>query len=72
MMACSSVPGSEVAKALRESQRKWIAFRDTEEAALKALHSGGGQVGGQQEDKRRIDLVRERALGLVDYVVTIR
>lgn len=66
------LPGPEVAKALRESQRNWIAFRDTEEAALKALHSGNGRVGWQQEELRRIDLVRRRALDLVHYVVTER
>ena len=66
------VPGPEVVKALRESQRRWISFRDAEEAALKALHAGGGQVGWQQEAKGMTDLVRQRARSLVLYLLTER
>lgn len=64
--------GPEVDKALRESQLRWIAFRDAESEALRALHAGNGQVGRQQEMQQVVDLIRQRARSLVHYVSTER
>jgi len=64
--------GPKVAKVLRESQLRWIDFRDAESEALRALHADGGQVGQQQEMQQRVDLVRQRTRSLVNYVSTER
>ena len=66
------VPGAAVAEALTASQRKWIAFRDAESAALEKLYSGGGRIGWQQVEHLRIELVRQRVRELTEYVLAER
>ncbi len=57
---------------IRTHSLRWIAFRDAEKMALKALHSGNGEIGWQAQEEGGVDLVRQRARSLTDYFLTER
>ena len=56
---------------LRQSQRKWIAFRDAEFIFSEKIYSDGS-MGGLSDAKTRADFIRSRVLQLKDYLESIQ
>lgn len=66
--------GSEARQKLQASQRRWLAYRDAELAAVGAIagdlyeQNGGGTLWGMVAAVRSMEIVRARALELTEYL----
>ena len=66
--------GPEARQKLQASQRRWLAYRDAELAAVGAIagdlyeQNGGGTLWGMVAAVRSMEIVRARALELTEYL----
>ena len=58
----------EQREALREAQRRWLAFRDAEFEAIGAMHANGGTLDSLMARSASMEVVRQRALDLAHHL----
>lgn len=65
-----SVISEKSKKALKESQKEWIKFRDKERDFQNILYEREGQVWGLSSRMKRYRMIKHRVDELVDYLMT--